>query len=200
VASSSCRLGGLWPAIHSPDSKRAYNPSVQVHPGRYRVLGKLADVKDANDGSHVREAYATLILDETAIETTRRIITPSEGAACPPEMNDDGTYYGFPADAGTACVVNQGAIKTLMSDDNWHESIFDSGTSNSWFARIDDPRHIRAGIANIPLPIAMRGENVVIIHSGWGDGFYPVVGGYNASDRLVRVHINCLVVFDHNEA
>jgi hypothetical protein len=157
--------------------QKAYNPSVQVHPGHYRVLVTLADVGDANDGSHMREAYVTLILDETAIEVTRRIITPSEGAACPPEMSDDGTYNGFPVDAGTACFVDQGAVETLMPDGNWYESIFDDGTSNSWFARMDDSSHIRAGIANIPLPLAARGENIVIIHSGWGDGFYPVVGG-----------------------
>jgi len=36
--------------------QKAYNPSVKVHPGRYRVLVTLADVSDANDGSHMREA------------------------------------------------------------------------------------------------------------------------------------------------
>src|SRR5262245_19195020 len=61
-----------------PCLQKAYNPSIKVDPGRYRVLVTLADVSDANDGSHMREAYATLILDETAIEATRRIITPSE--------------------------------------------------------------------------------------------------------------------------
>jgi hypothetical protein len=41
---------------------------LQVPPGRNRVLVTLADVSDANDGSHIREAYATLMLDETAAE------------------------------------------------------------------------------------------------------------------------------------
>jgi hypothetical protein len=114
-------------------------------------------------------------------------------------MDDDGTYYGFPVDAGTACFVDQGAVEALMPDGNWYEDLFDNGTSNSWFARMDDPRHIREGIANIPLPLATQGENIVIIHSGWGDGHYPVVGGYDTSGRLVRVHIDFLVVFEHEE-
>jgi hypothetical protein len=61
---------------------------------------------------------------------------------------------------------------------------------------MDDPGHIRYGLANVPLPGAAQGENIVIVHSGWGDGSYPVVGGYDASGRLIRVHIDFLVVFD----
>lgn len=168
---------------------------VQVPPGRYRVIVTLADVSDDNDGSHMREAYATLMLDETAVEARRRIITPCRDAVCPPEMDDDGTYYGFPVDAGTACFVDQGAVDMLMPEGDWYEDMFDNGTPNSWFARMDDPNHIRAGIANISLPQSRQGENIVIVHSGWGDGHYPIVGGYDASDRLVRVHIDFLVVF-----
>jgi len=168
---------------------------VQVPAGRYRVLVTMADVSDDNDGSHMREAYATLMLDETAVEVRRRIITPRRDAACLPEMGDDGTYYGFPVDAGTACFVDQGAVDTLMPDGDWYEDIFDNGTPNSWFEQMDDPNHIRAGIANIALPHSRQGENIVIVHSGWGDGLYPAVGGYDSSDRLVRVHIDFFVVF-----
>jgi hypothetical protein len=35
----------------------------------------------------------------------------------------------------------------------------------------------------------------VIIHSGWDDGIYPVIGGYSEDGRLVRVHIDFMVVF-----
>jgi uncharacterized protein DUF4241 len=174
--------------------QKNYNLFVQVPPGRYRALVTLADVSDDNDGSHIREAYATLMLDETAVEARRRIITPLRDAVCPPEMDDDGTYYGFPVDAGTACFVDQGAVDTLMPDGDWQD-IFDNGTPNSWFEQMDDPSHIRAGLANIVLPQSRGGENIVIVHSGWGDGHYPIVGGYDSFDRLVRVHIDFLVVF-----
>jgi len=175
--------------------RKADNPFVLVPPGRYRVVVTLADVSGSGDGSHFREAYATLILDETAIEVTRRIITPlSDGSPCPPEMTDEGEYYGFPVDAGTACFVDDGAVATAMPDTYWYEDLFDDGSSDSWFARMDDPGHIREGIANIPLPLGKGGENIVVVHSGWGDGSYPIVGGYDASDRLVRVHIDFMVV------
>lgn len=180
--------------------QKAYNLCLQVPPGRYRVLVTLADVSDANDGSHMREAYATLMLDEAAVEASRRIITPSGDNPCPPEMDDNSAFYGFPVDAGAACFVDQGAVEDLMPDGDWYADLFDNGASNSWFGRMDDPSHIREGIANIPLPLATQGENIVIIHSGWGDGRYPVVGGYDASGRLVRVHIDFLVVFRNDEA
>jgi hypothetical protein len=58
---------------------------------------------------------------------------------------------------------------------------------------MDSPDHIRAGIANIRLPNATDDANIVICHSGWGDGFYPVVGGYDAAGSLVGVHIDLLI-------
>jgi hypothetical protein len=114
-------------------------------------------------------------------------------------MDDDNSYYGFGVDAGSACFADQGAVDTLMPDGNWYEDLFDSGSADSWFERMDDANHIREGLADIPLPLAKQGENIVIIHSGWGDGHYPIVGGYDALGRLVRVHIDFLVVFQDNE-
>jgi len=172
------------------------NPHVLVPPGRYRVVVTLADVSGSGDGSHFREAYATLILDEAATEVKRRMITPlSDGASCPAEMTEEGDYYGFPVDAGTACFVDDGAVTTAMPDGDWFENLFENDSSDCWFSRMDDPGHIRVGIANISLPLGKNGENIVIFHSGWGDGSYPVIGGYDASDRLVRVHIDFMVVF-----
>jgi hypothetical protein len=72
--------------------------------------------------------------------------------------------------------------------------LFDNGLPDSWFNQMDDPDNIREGIANIVLPGARDGENIVIVHSGWGDGMYPVVGSFDASDRLVAVHIDFQVV------
>lgn len=175
------------------------NPSVAVPPGDYPVRVTLADVSDKSDGSHMREAYATLLIDETATEVSRRIITPLPEGIADAEIGDDGDYHGFPVDAGTACFVDGGALATGMPDGNWYDAVFDNESADCWFKRMDDPTHIRPGLANVPLPLAKAGENIVIIHSGWGDGFYPVVGGYDAAGRLVRVHIDFMVVFSDDE-
>jgi hypothetical protein len=176
--------------------QKSDNQWIQVAPGRYRVVVTLADVSDSNDGSHMREAYATLLLDETARETSLRIITPHADGSSEPE---EGKYYGFVVDAGAACFVDDGALATCMpdndyGDDNWMDRFFCNDSPDCWFNRMDDPRHIRTGVANVVLPDATNGENIVMFHSGWGDGVYPVIGGYDINGRLVRVHIDFDVV------
>jgi hypothetical protein len=173
------------------------NPAIAIPPGDYAVKVTLADVSDNADGSHLREAYATLLIDEQADEVTRRIVTPlPDGSDPDPTIDEDGEYHGFPVDAGTACFVDAAAIEACMPDQRtWYEDLFENGKPESWFARMDDAAHIREGLANLTLPKAKSGENIIIIHSGWGDGFYPVVGGFDASGRLVRVHIDFMVVF-----
>jgi hypothetical protein len=169
------------------------NPVVSIPPGRYRVKVTLADVSGKADGSHMREAYATLILDE-ANEVSRGVLSPlrpGEVAEEPP----DGEFIGFPVDAGTACFIDEGAIATGMPpEEDWYEGVFENADSSCWFNRMDDPNHIRKGIANVALPRATDGSNAILMHSGWGDGVFPVVGGYDAAERLVRIHIDFEVV------
>ena len=58
---------------------------------------------------------------------------------------------------------------------------------------MDSAEHLVAGCANIVMPLATAGENVILSHSGWGDGLYPVVGSYDATGRLLAVHIDLQV-------
>jgi len=81
----------------------------------------------------------------------------------------------------------------MPDDGDWYEAIFDNGTPTSWFALMDDPAHIREGVANIPLPLAQDGANIVVFHSGWGDGHYPTISGFDADGALVAVHLDFFV-------
>lgn len=76
----------------------------------------------------------------------------------------DDEYHGFGVDAGTACLVDDEATAHGMPDP----------------AEVDWHWDL--------------GENIVLIHSGWGDGYYPLVGGYDAAGGLVAVHIDFGVV------
>lgn len=183
------------------DGDGSVNPSLKIPPGDYAVKVTLADVSGKSDGSHMREAYATLLIDATAREVTRRIITPlPDGTAPDPEIDEDGEYHGFPVDAGTACFVDAGSLASSMPDQStWYDDLFENDRPDSWFNQMDNPAHIREGLANITLPLAKSGENIVLVHSGWGDGFYPVVGGFDATGRLIRVHIDFLVVFPSDD-
>jgi hypothetical protein len=156
------------------------NPAVVVPPGKYPVTVTLADVSSKLDRSHIREAYATVRIRK-GIDSYRRALPMLSEGEEPPE---EGEANCFPVDAGTACFVDDWAVANCMpSPDKWGP-IFDS-----WSKRMADPKHLRKGLANIPLPLARNGENIVILNSGWGDGCYPVVGSFDKADRLIAVHI-----------
>jgi hypothetical protein len=173
------------------------NPHIQVAPGRYPVFVTVADVSGADDRSHEREAYMTVVLSDPP-ELERRMLVQQVDHARPEIVKlEPDEILGFPVDAGTACFVDDGALKTGMPDFGlWNDHIFEDSAANSWFGRMDDPNHLQAGLANVPLPLATDGANIILVHSGWGDGMYPVVGGYSADGQLVRVHVDFGVIND----
>ncbi len=160
------------------------NDYYAVSPGRYPVHVTV-------DETMRREMYVSLLLSD-APEVARAPLIPyrPDGEQYPaPEADDE---YGVPVDTGTVCFVDDEAVRRGMPEDEteWYESVFDTGKDDSWFSQMDAAAPLRAGLANIPLPRATDGANIILCHSGWGDGFYPVIGGFDAHERLVAVHID----------
>lgn len=169
---------------------------VQIPAGEYQVIVTLADVSERLNGSHIREAYATLVLNRDQQELTRRFLEPTLNGLPSGEIFQEDEYIGFAVDAGTACFVDMQAVAEGMPDKStWFKDIFET----DWFVRMDNPAEIRAGIANIALPLSKQGNNLVLFHSGWGDGFYPVIGGYDQEGNLVNVHIDFFVVVENED-
>lgn len=90
-------------------------------------------------------------------------------------------------------------VETGMPDGNYYQDLFEPSDGGGWFAIIDDAAHLRAGSANIPLPLADGKENVVLTHSGCGDGLYPVLATFDSDDNLLGVHIDLLVLSQDDE-
>jgi hypothetical protein len=163
-----------------------------VPPGDYPVLLTVADTSEAQDGSEPREAYLSLVIAAGDAVTI--------GPALPPGVDEAGLpgdiYTGVPVEAGAVAFADADAVTACMPPDqgSWYSWVFDSGEPGSWFARMDDPAHLRAGAANVVLPLATSGENLVLAHSGWGDGYYEVVKSYAADGSLLGVHIDLEVV------
>jgi hypothetical protein len=157
--------------------RRGGNPAVQVRPGRHRVRVTLADVGGKRAHGSYLCAYASLLLS-SAPETRRGLLAPN-----------------LPVSSGTACFVDDEAlVQGMPPEEDWYLNLFDTGRRGSWLAVKEDSGHIREGLANLPLPLGREGANLVLFSSGWGDGIYPVVGGYDAEDRLVAVHVDFLVI------
>jgi hypothetical protein len=157
---------------------------VTVPPGDYPVRVTVADVSDAQDGSHLREAYLSVVVTEAEV-ARHELLTPVGR-----EPAGDDEFYGVAVDAGTVAFADAETVARFMPAADWYEEYFDDGSDDSWFALMDSAEHLVPGCANIVLPTAPAGENVVLSHSGWGDGFYPVVGTYDAEFRLTGVHID----------
>jgi hypothetical protein len=143
-----------------------------VPPGRYPVKLTIAQ-KGLLDAY---EAYLTLLVDPDADEVRR-------------EERQDDNWGGIGVDAGAVCFVDAEAARRCV-DADW-EAI--TGGPGGWIERLHDPAS--AGI-NLPLPGDVD-ANIVICRSGFGDGIYPVIVGYDAADRVVRVHIDLLVIGHH---
>ena len=82
----------------------------------------------------------------------------------------------------------------MPDEDTWYEGLFENSNEDCWFNQMDDNNLIRNGIANIKLPLTKNDNNLILFHSGWGDGFYPVIGGFDTAGKLVAVHTDFHVV------
>ncbi len=166
---------------------------VHAPKGRFPVIVTLADVSEKQDRSHIREAYASIIFSPGA-EAYRKSLPLARDGEPRPDIKGD-NFIGFTVDSGTACFIDETFASQFMPNPKtWHEELFDNPKPESWFSRMDDPAHLREGLANITLPLAKNGENIIIIHSGWGDGVYPVIGSFDQGGQLIAVHIDFMVV------
>ncbi|HTI73180.1 MAG TPA: DUF4241 domain-containing protein [Candidatus Limnocylindria bacterium] len=186
----SGRLAACDPFVFlSPRS----TPFIVTPKGRFPVAVTLADVSEKQDRSHVREAYASIVFSDRPEAYRKSLPLAIDGQERPEQLGDE--FVGFGVDAGTACFVDESVIESCMPEpQTWHESLFDNERSDCWFRLMDDPNHIREGIANLVLPLAKNGENLILFHSGWGDGVYPVVGSFDKAGRLVAAHIDFMVL------
>jgi hypothetical protein len=171
------------------------NPFVQVPSGEYEVVVTLADVSDELDGSHIREAYASLIIDNSSVETSRKFLELSKNGKPTNQTLKPGEFWGYGVDAGTSCFADAETVENDMPDeDTWYEGLFENDSEECWFNLMDDKNLVRGGIANIKLPLTKNDNNLILFHSGWGDGFYPVFGGFDVEGKLVAVHTDFDVV------
>ena len=163
---------------------------VQIPPGDYPVYVTVADVSDEQDGSHMREAYLSLVISDataTQVEAAPSVDGP------PPT----GEFFGVTVDAGTVAFVDADSVNRCMPEDgsSWYDDVFDPDDDpRSWFAVMDADKPLPSGLANLVMPRATAGENVVLAHSGWGDGFYPVLQTKDAEGRVTGIHIDLGVV------
>ncbi|MBT8162601.1 MULTISPECIES: DUF4241 domain-containing protein [Arthrobacter] len=181
----SGQLGACDPFVNLDD------PVVfRIPPGDYPVYVTVADVSEQQDGSHMREAYLSLVMSDA----TATRVEAAPGLDGPPP---EGEFFGASVDAGTVAFVDADSVNMSMPEDprKWYDDVFDPHDDpRSWFAIMDADEPLPAGTANLVMPRSNAGENVVLAHSGWGDGFYPVLQTKDAEGEVTAIHIDFGVV------
>jgi len=165
-----------------------------VPKGDYLVSVTIADVSRAQDGSRTREAYLSVVI-RAGEAASHRILMPEKQKP----LQDPNAFYGVRVNAGTVAFADAENSKKLLPKGNLYEQLFENGKPDAWFAQMDSGSPLPKGYANIVLPKAKHGENIILSHSGWGDGFYPVIGTFGADGRLAGVHIDLQVVGEFTE-
>lgn len=189
------KSGRLVPCDPFTSLQKSDNVQLALPPGRYPVVVTVADVSDAQDSSNEREAYLSLVLSDRP-SVGWRFLVPLRVDDEDPGL-DSHQFIGVTVDAGVVAFVDADAVERLMPDPDeldWYDELFYSGEDDAWGARAEDPDHLRAGCANIALPGAADGENLIFAYSGWGDGSYAVVGTYDAEGELTGVHIDLAIL------
>jgi hypothetical protein len=149
-----------------------------VPPGQHLVRVTMADVSAEQDSSHLRQSYLSLLLADGIIASVGHLAPVGK---TPPSQ---GEFYGVPVDAGMVAFADADAAHAAVTDDEWMDDLLDK------LDVFDEPdKHgAEAALAN-----AAAGENLISTPSGWGDGFYPVIGAFDADGRLLSVHIDLQV-------
>lgn len=113
------------------------------------------------------------------------------------EELDDDAYFGFGVDAGMGCIADiktQEAFKTYWAKREEEDPGIDP------FNDLFDDLLERNAEAN-PKYQSEHGDwlnwtvpnteyNLAIFASGWGDGYYPVYFGYDASDKVCAIYVH----------
>lgn len=184
--------------VSDPFVTLSESQSFPVPPGEYPVKVTIADVSLAQDGSHLREAYLSLVLGPGEAVSVEPAVP--HGEVNPRDVEDGWWCVGV--DAGTVAFVDAEAVKTCMPPKDWrvwNDELFDHDGEDSWFNLMDSHDHHRAGLANIVLPKAEHGENLVLAHSGWGDGAYPVALTRDAEGNPVGLHIDLQILIEEED-
>ncbi len=164
----------------------------QIPPGNHRVVVTRAFISEG-EKPHLRCAYLSVLLsDEFPTQFAHAIPIGSSADELP-----EGQFFGLPVDAGMVGFTDARAAHTACAQLDAQGLDLDTVVEEDegcWMEMIDDPDHYREEVANVPLPLIDTGENVVMCTAGWGDGYYPVIAGFNDANQLISYHIDLFVV------
>lgn len=143
-----------------------------VTPGTYPVYLHLAHF----GSDHMRVAFGLLRFQDQ-LPVTWELAT-MKGQDVSTLQEDE--FFGYPVDAGTGCFMDAKSANIMAEMEDGYE----------FYENVIEP--VYDEWANIQL--SEEGDNVILFHSGWGDGSYPSFWGLNEQGEAVCLVTNFFVI------
>lgn len=161
-------------------------PRFAVPADRGRLQVTVADVSAAQDGSHRREAYLSLLFSAARPAAVLPAIPIGER-----EELAEGNFYGVPVDAGTVSFFDAASMADFLRANSGEEL---QELTEEWIDLLWDESEHRSGLGLTHYETASGKHLIPLVQSGWGDGFYPVLKTVDAQGNLLGLHIDLEVV------
>lgn len=149
--------------------------------GKYPVVLSIAHV-EGKDGSKDRRVACAKLQISSALPHRWEVATKGDQDISKLSEN---AIFGYGVDSGLGCFIDRNAANILMSkydqDDFYYQELLDILWENEdasdclWADIVLDQR---------------GGANLIMFHSGWGDGFYATYWGYDNEGRLASLVTN----------
>jgi len=155
---------------------------IAVSPGEYEV--ELAVVVPDEGGDCARYAAARVRFSDAEAVRYVEALTGAEDLS---KVDGQGDGFGFPVDAGLACICDAKVRDAFLDFENEFrkEAGEDSNLYDDYFSALmaenfeKYPQHQREGGDWLNWTIPGSEYRIPIFQSGFGDGYYPVWFGYD---------------------
>lgn len=176
----SGEVGASDPFVIMDDFLRFATPA-----GHGRVQVTVADDSTAQDGSHLREAYLSLLFSDEEPASVLPAIPLGRGELA------EGNFYGVPVDAGTVSFFDAGSMADWLRAKSGEDI---EELTEEWIDLLWDESEHRSGLATTSYGTESGEHFLPLVQSGWGDGFYPVLKTVDAQGAVLGLHIDLEVV------
>ncbi|GAC1369105.1 MAG: DUF4241 domain-containing protein [Aquirhabdus sp.] len=168
----------------------------EVTPGQYPV--KISVAKHTEMG----ERYALAKLEITKQETVKWELAITQDVENKINELKGDAYFGFPVDAGLGCFCDlqaQEAYSKFMNEfygSNPNANIYDDYFAEQFKKNAKNQNDVNDIGDWLNYSVPESKNNIIMFHSGFGDGYYPVYWGYDANNNLTSLMIDFQVFGD----
>lgn len=165
-----------------------------ISPGKYAV--KIAVAANSEFG----ERYAFAKLEISPAETVKWELAITRDLESKVHELKQDEYFGFPVDAGLGCFCDAQTQEYYSKFiDEFHKNNPDANIYDDYFASEfkknakdqSDPNDIGDWL-NFQIPNTRN--NVIMFHSGFGDGYYPSYWGLDKSGNITALIVDFQVI------